>query len=120
MVSTVQVKLAAALWLPAASCAFTENCGCPQSGSGVGLGARAGTECRCHRAGRGSYAPFCDREAEAGAGLVRRVGRRRRDLGVGGAVVSTVQVKLAAALWLPAASCAFTENVWLALAQRPE
>jgi hypothetical protein len=31
--------------------------------------------------------------------------------GVGGAVVSIVQVKLVALLWLPAASCAFTENV---------
>ena len=31
--------------------------------------------------------------------------------GLGGAVVSMVQVKLAAPLWLPAASCASTENV---------
>ena len=34
-------------------------------------------------------------------------------VGAGGAVVSMVQVKLAPALWLPAASCAFTEKVWL-------
>ena len=34
-------------------------------------------------------------------------------VGVGGAVVSMVQVKLAAPLWLPVASCALTENVWL-------
>ena len=32
---------------------------------------------------------------------------------VGGAVVSTLQVKLAPALVLPAASRALTENVWL-------
>ena len=31
--------------------------------------------------------------------------------GVGGGVVSMVQVKLAAPLWLPAASCASTANV---------
>jgi hypothetical protein len=33
--------------------------------------------------------------------------------GVGGAVVSTFQVKLAATLWLPALSSASTENIWL-------
>ena len=32
-------------------------------------------------------------------------------VGGGGGVVSTVQLKLVAVLWLPAASCALTENV---------
>jgi hypothetical protein len=34
-------------------------------------------------------------------------------VGWGGAVVLMVQVKLAAALWLPAVSWALTEKVWL-------
>ena len=34
-------------------------------------------------------------------------------VGVGGAVVLMVQVKLAAELWLPAESWASTEKVWL-------
>ena len=52
-------------------------------------------------------------EAEAGTGLVGWIGWRRGDCGVGGGVVSMVQVKLAVPLWLPLLSCALTENVWL-------
>ena len=68
----------------------------------------------CHRAGRESSRPLSV-SVKLKLALVWFVGLAGVEVmrWWGGAVVSTVQVKLAAALWLPAASCAFTENVWL-------
>ena len=79
--------------------------------TGITYRASAGTECASIQLTEETDARLCIGEAEAGAGLVRRVAGVEVMVGSGGLVVSTVQVKVAAALWLPAASCALTENV---------
>src|SRR5438128_2265345 len=109
----VQEKVAAPLWLPAASWALTENVWLPWLRPEYVFGLEQTLNAPLS-SWQTKLTPFCA-SLNLKAALVWVVGLAGVDvmIGTGGAVVSTVQVKVAIPLRLPAASCALTEKVCL-------